>query len=235
MANAPVVQTLAQSMADLDPGFSEQRGLVNEQISGLGGLYGAQRDALEGARVKGFNTINDQAVGRGAAFSGIPLGEQADYLADKFLPGMTNIANQENAERMTLRKEIAGINQTQNAAAISRVDQQTSALNSWNLAQAQMEAQRREAELNRQFQASQSAADRAARAASAGGGGGGGGSAAPNASQYVANWASTISKENPNWQKNYSWENSGIKAQLQANYGISGADSYKIRKQLLGY
>lgn len=166
---SPKVETLAQSMAAVGAGYDEQRALVNEQISGLGATYGAQRDALEGTRVKAFNTINDQAIGRGASFSGIPLGEQADYLSDKFLPGMVALGDQENQERMQYRQNIAQLNTQQNAAALGRIDQQQQALNQWNLTQAQLEAQRRENELNRQFEASQNAANRALSASQSAG------------------------------------------------------------------
>lgn len=150
---APQVQDLAQSMAMLEPGYAEQRGLINEQIEGLGARSQVSRDRLEGAKVNAFNTINDQALGRGvgAAFSGIPLHEQTDYLASTYLPGMQDIELKESDERMQLRGTLAQLNTQQNTAALNRIDQQQAALNQWNLQQAQIEAQRREAELDRIF------------------------------------------------------------------------------------
>ena len=164
MNNAPKVETLAQSVAALAGGFDEQRNLINEQIAGLSSQYGAQREALEGTRSQQFNKINEQATGRGMAFSGIPLYEQTQYLANSYLPGLTNLANQENEERMKYRTNIAQLNSQQQQAALSRIDQQQAALNQWNLQQAQLAAQAEQARLDRQFQASQNAADRAANA-----------------------------------------------------------------------
>lgn len=152
---APKVQTLAQSMAALDSGYSEQRGLINEQIQGLGAASEVRRQRLEGAKVNNFNAINDSAVGRGAAFSGIPIHEQADYLSDVFLPGMQEIESIESSERMQLRSTLAQLNTQQNTAALSRIDQQQQALNQWNLTQAQIEAQARENALNRKFTTSE--------------------------------------------------------------------------------
>lgn len=181
MAKAPQVETLAKSMAMLDPGYNEQRGLINEQMEGLGAQSQVRRDRLEGAKVSSFNQINDQALGRGvgAAFSGIPIHEQTDYLASQYLPGMQDIEMMEGQERMQLRGTLADLNLQQRNAAIGRIDQQKQALNQWNLQQAQIEAQRRESALNRQFQtservasqgftASQNAANRAAQAANQG-------------------------------------------------------------------
>lgn len=177
----PKVETLAQSMAMLEPGYAEQHGLINEQIEGLGAASQVRRDRLEGARVNAFGKINDQALSRGSAIAlgGIPLHEQAEYTSDVFLPGMQDIELQEGAERMQLRNTAAQLRTQQSTAALSRIDQQQAALNQWNLSQAQIEAQRREAELNRIFQreerqasqsftAGQNAANRAASAASQG-------------------------------------------------------------------
>ena len=150
----PQVQTLAQSMAMLEPAYGEQRALINEQIQGLGAASQVKRDRLDAAKVDAFNTVNDQALGRGvgAAFSGVPLHEQTKYLSTQYLPGIKDIELQEGAERMQLRGTLAQLNTQQNTAALSRIDQQQAALNQWNLQQAQLEAQRREAELDRIFQ-----------------------------------------------------------------------------------
>lgn len=209
---APKVDTLAKSMAALDPGYREQRNLINEQIAGLSGLYGAQREALDATKVQSFNQINDQATGRGAAFSGIPVHEQADYLSTHYLPGLTNLANQENAERMQYRQDMARLNTEQRNMAIGRIDQQQSALNQWNLQQAQLQAQARENALNRQFEAAQNAADRAAQAASRAS------SAPPTIQQYISDaLASNYNGENVR----NGWTEDVLARQVASLYGIS--------------
>ena len=162
MDNAPRVQTLAESMAMLEPGFSEQRGLINEQMGMVDTQADITRQRLEGSKTKAFTQINEQAARRGvgAAFSGIPIDKQTTYLADTFLPGMQQVELDATKERMQLRGQVADLNMQLRTSALSRVDQQQSALNQWNLAQAQIEAQRREAELQRQFTAEQSRLDR---------------------------------------------------------------------------
>lgn len=157
----PKVQTLAQSRAALDPAFAEQRSLIEEQIGGLGAASDIRRQRLEGARVGAYDSIRDAATAMGVSFGGFSPEEQSRYLAGTFLPGMQEIELQEGQERMQLRGQIAQLNAQQHTAALSRIDQQQSALNQWNLQQAQIEAQRREAEIQRQFQAEQNRLDRA--------------------------------------------------------------------------
>ena len=184
---APTVQSLSDVYNELNSAYAGGRDVINEQISGLGEKYGAQRTALEAEKVQGFDTINEQATGRGLAFSGIPLDEQAKYLSTKYLPGVQQLDYQQNAEVLTMRGQLADIDKEQRLGAMSRIDQQQSALNQWNLTQMQIQAQAAEAEkqrawqaeqnrIDQQFQATQNAASRAASAARSSGGGGGGGS-----------------------------------------------------------
>ena len=171
---APTVQSLSDVYNELNSAYAGGRDVINEQISGLGEKYGAQRTALEAEKVQGFDTINEQATGRGMAFSGIPLDEQAKYLSTKYLPGMQQLDYQQNAEVLTMRGQLADIDKEQRLGAMSRIDQQQSALNQWNLTQMQIQAQAAEAEkqrawqaeqnrIDQQFQATQNASNRAAR------------------------------------------------------------------------
>lgn len=178
MVAAPTVQTVAEAMRELDPAYADSRKVVEQQQGNLGKKYDAQRSALHAERGESFDAISGQAQGRGMAFSGIPLHEQARYLSTKYLPGLQQADFQQNEEGIKLSGVLADINKDQRLGAMSRIDQQKSALNQWNMQQQQLEAQRQEAEANRafqaqqsaldrQFQAAQGAADRSARAASA--------------------------------------------------------------------
>ncbi len=149
---APRVQTLAEAMADLNPAYAASKDVVNTQISGLGAKYDAQRAGINAARGQGFNTINNQATGRGGSFSGIPVDEQATYLSTKYLPGMMQADHQQNEEGLQLKGRLADIDKEVRTTAIGRVDKQQSDLNTWNNARAAEAAQARENELNRQNQ-----------------------------------------------------------------------------------
>lgn len=157
---APVVQTLAQAMAEMAPGYDEQAGVIGQQQNALVARGAAQRQGLEATKVQNFNLINDQATGKGMAFSGIPAHEQADYLSTKYLPGVQASIAEEEAGKLTLAQQLAQIRTNQRETALSRIGQQQSALNQWNLSQSQIQAEREEAERNRQFQASQTASAR---------------------------------------------------------------------------
>ena len=167
MTAAPKVQTLAEAMAELNPAYAQSQQVVEKRQAGLGAKYDAQRAGITAERGEGFNAINNQATSRGGSFSGVPVEEQSRYLATKYLPGLQQADYQQNEEDLNLQGELANINKEIRVGAIGRIDQQQSALNAWNLQQQQLEAQRREAEANRAFQAQQNAANRAASAASA--------------------------------------------------------------------
>lgn len=164
MAAAPQVQTLAQVMADLDPAYSGQQTLLESQRSGLGAKYDAQRAGITAAKGQGFSDINNSATGRGMSFSGIPLDEQATYLSTKYLPGMQAADASQNQEDVGLQQEEAKLKTDQTTQAMGVISNQQSALNAWNLQQAQLEASARENALNRAADASNAAANRAASA-----------------------------------------------------------------------
>lgn len=189
MATAPKVQTIQESIGDLNPAYEGSRNVINQQIGNLGQKYDAQRAGIYAARGNAYNAINNQATGRGLAFSGIPAHEQARYEAEKTLPALMQADFQQNDEGLQLQGRLADLDKELRTNALSRVDRQQSDLNNWNQMIAGQEFTAGENEKNRNFQrsereatqaftASQNALNRAqAAAASAarysGGGGGG--------------------------------------------------------------
>lgn len=167
MASAPKVQSLSQIMNDLAPAYKQQTSLIQQQQAGLDAKYAEQQKGLDARKAQEFTNINNQATGRGMAFSGIPLDEQATYLSTHYLPAIANLKQQQNDENMSLSKSLADIYSQQYTAAFNTRQSQQSALNAWNLQQMQLEAQAREAEKQRKFEAEQNAANRAATAANA--------------------------------------------------------------------
>lgn len=167
MAKAPTVQTLDQIMASLQPGYAAQQGIINKQIANTGETYKASKLALDAAKTQGFNQINDQATGKGLAFSGVPISEQSNYLSTQYLPGVQKAQAQQKADTLTLEGQLASLNTEQRNKALDTRTQQQSALNAWNLQERQLAAQAKQAALDRQLQASEGAANRAASASSA--------------------------------------------------------------------
>lgn len=161
----PQVQSLDQIIADLNPAYAQRENLLNTQRSGLGIKYDSQRSALGAEKVQGFNQINNQATGRGLSFSGIPLDEQATYLSTKYLPGMQQLASQQNQEDMQLQTALAGIDSDRRLRAMDTRSAQQSSLEKYLAEERDRQFRQQEADRQRQFEAQQSAANRAASAA----------------------------------------------------------------------
>ena len=241
MANAPVVQTLDQIMAELAPGAQGQIDNIGKRRKLLNTQATAQKAGLEAAKVKGFNTINNQMTGRGISFGGIAADEQAQYLAEKYLPAVAAVDNSVNERNLGLDNEAAKIQSDMRNMAFSTREGQKKDLNSWNMQQESLRAQAEQARLEREsrerqaaadrsFQASQSALNRASTQAA---------SAGPNQDQYLMDYfddlANSASSAGKDWKKNYSTENSGVIGQVAARYGMSYNDAknfvYTKRKQ----
>lgn len=162
MAKAPTVQTLDQIMAELQPGYAAQRKVIGKAIQNTNETYKATDLALDAAKTQGFNQINEQATGKGTAFGGIPIEEQAEYLSTKYLPGKQAAKAKQQEDILTLEGQNAALDTDIRNKAFSIRDTQTSALNQWNLQQAQIAAQAEAARLQREFDARENAANRAA-------------------------------------------------------------------------
>lgn len=165
MAKAPTVQTLDQIMASLQPGYSAQNKVINQQIANTDATYKANKLSLDAAKTQGFNQINEQATGKGTAFGGIPIEEQATYLSTAYLPGVQKAQAQQQSDKLTLAGQAASLQTDQRNQALNLQGKQQSDLNSWNMTLMQQKFQAEQAEKERQFTASQNAANRAATAA----------------------------------------------------------------------
>lgn len=153
MANAPTVQTLDQIMASLQPGYQAQQGIIAQQSANTDATYKAQSLALDAAKTQGFNQINDQATGKGNTFSGLPTGEQANYLSTTYLPGVQNAQAKQNSDKLTLAGQAAALNTDMRTKALDTQNTQQGAVNQWNLSQAQIDAAAKEGAANRAAQA----------------------------------------------------------------------------------
>lgn len=160
MVQAPQVQSLEQIMAELAPATSQQTDIIKKKQANLGVQSAAQLAGLDATKSNEMNAINTQATGRGMAFSGIPLDEQATYLGEKYLPAVANLKTAQEESNISLEQQNADLFSQNYKSAYDTLGTQKAAQNQWNLAQMQNEASAAEAERNRQFQASQNAADR---------------------------------------------------------------------------
>lgn len=167
MATAPVVQTLDQIMAELQPGYTAQRGVIAKGIQNTNETYKASELALDAAKTQGFNQINEQATGRGLAFGGTPIAEQADYLSTKYLPGLQQAKAQQQSDILTLEAQNAALDTDIRNKAFGSRETQVGALNQWNLQQEAQRAAAEAARIERDFRASEAQKERAHQAAQA--------------------------------------------------------------------
>src|SRR5688572_26711982 len=124
----PVVQSLEEIIAGLEPAYAQTTGLYNTQKAGLGAKYDAQRAGIEGKKVMGFDNIANSANSRGLDFWGIPIEEQAQYLATEYLPGMMQANNQQNQEGMQIDLTLASLDKEKRLKATDTRAGQQSAL-----------------------------------------------------------------------------------------------------------
>lgn len=163
MATAPTVQSLDQIMAELQPGYTAQRGVIAKGIQNTNETYKANDLALDASKTQGFNQINEQATGKGVgrAFSGMPIVEQADYLSTKYLPGKQQAKAQQQKDILTLEGQNAALDTDVRNRAFGSRETQQSSLNQYNLQMAAQEAAAEAARIQRDFTASEAAKDRA--------------------------------------------------------------------------
>ena len=166
---APTVQSLDQIMAELQPGYTAQRGVIQKGIQNTNETYKASQLALDAAKTQGFNQINDQATGKGVgrAFSGLPIVEQADYLSTKYLPGLQQAKAQQQKDILTLEGQNAALDTDIRNRAFSSRESQIGAQNQWNLQQESQRAAAEAARIERDFRASEAQKERAHQAAQA--------------------------------------------------------------------
>ena len=106
-----MARTLDQIIKELDPTFSGQRKTLNDRANLIPGQIKAEEAGLEAKQGQAFNQILGGARQRGLGFSGIPLGEQAQYTATEFLPAIARLRQSGREQAMSLQDAILGINE----------------------------------------------------------------------------------------------------------------------------
>ena len=150
-------RTLDQILSELRPTFDpqvqslqERAGLIPQQIE-------AEEKGLQAKQTQAFGDILGGARRRGLGFSGIPLGEQAQYTASEFLPAMARLRQSGQERTMSLQDAILGINERRDTLA-QQIRQR----------EVDMDFQRQQAEAQRAFEAQQAELNRRAQRAAAG-------------------------------------------------------------------
>lgn len=162
---APVVQSLASIIADLDPAYAPQRALFEQQKSLLPGQKEASIKGLEASKLNSFRDINTGANSKGMAFSGIPAAEQARYLGEKYLPAVAGVESDFISKDFNLSQALASLFGEQRLKGIDIRGGQEKTLQAYMEAERDRQFRAQEAAKTRQHEAAQAAANRAATAA----------------------------------------------------------------------
>ena len=219
MSTAPTVQTLDQIMAELQPGYTAQRGVIQKGIQNTNETYKSSELALDAAKTQGFNQINDQATGKGVgrAFSGLPIVEQADYLSTKYLPGLQQAKAQQQKDILTLEGQNAALDTDIRNKAFSSRETQVGAQNQWNLQQEAQSAAAEAARIERDFRASEAQKERAHQAAQA---------AANRAAQAAAQPKGMSGSELNGWASNYTKGKRGSDGKISPSAYYAGFSDF---------
>lgn len=128
---APVVQSLDDILASLNPAYSGQEDVIGQQQAALPAKYEGQIAGVEAAKTNAFRDINRGANSKGLAFSGIPIEEQARYTGEKYAPALAGLKTQQNTESMSLSAALAALEGDKRLRALDTRGKQQSALDEY--------------------------------------------------------------------------------------------------------
>lgn len=147
---APVVQSLDDILASIQPGYQQQENLYNQQIAAIPGQTDAQVAGLEVGKQNAFRDINRSANSKGMAFSGMPIEEQTRYVGEKYMPAVANLKNDAANKQFTLQQALAGLGTEKRNAALTTQRGQQQALQEYQ--QREEDYQRQVAAANLQYE-----------------------------------------------------------------------------------
>lgn len=104
-------RTLDQVLASLGSVYDPQVNSIRQQQSALPTQLQNDESALQGKQNQAFDQILGGARARGVGFSGIPLGEQAKYTANTYMPALANMRTSYQNNARSLEDAIAQINE----------------------------------------------------------------------------------------------------------------------------
>jgi len=115
----PKVRSVAQIKKTLTASQAPRRRNIQKMIAAERKQQAADIKGLEATQRKSFGNITQGASNRGLLFSGIPLGEQAEYTATQFLPAVARRKTQGAGTIGDLRSSLLSLNEDALARAIS--------------------------------------------------------------------------------------------------------------------
>lgn len=104
-----MARTLDQILSEVSSKSDAQRQAIMGQVADLPNQQAAQEQSLDAQLKRGYDNILSGARRRGLGFSGIPLGEQAEFNATEYAPAVANLKSSFNARRGSLDSALADI------------------------------------------------------------------------------------------------------------------------------
>jgi hypothetical protein len=115
-------QILAEVSAQSDP----QKQIVLSQIAGMPSQQAADESGLAAKKDQAYEDIVSGARRRGMGFSGIPLGEQAQYNATDYMPALANLRTSYGNRKSILESALADIGKSDYVTANDIYDKERS-------------------------------------------------------------------------------------------------------------
>lgn len=164
---APTVRNLNKLVTEIGKSIQPQQKLLDEQIVSNATAGKAQEAGLEAKKVQEFENIEQGAQNKGMYFSGFSPDEQAKYTSGTYLPALAQLQQTIAQTRSELLGKKADLNSNVFDKAFSTREGDVAAVRDWSKMNAQQQFDARQAQLTRDFQATESSRDRAAAAANA--------------------------------------------------------------------
>lgn len=128
-------------MTQLDQYYKPQVDAAQNQLNQLPAYQAAQQAGLDQAKTNAFGDITAGANAKGVLYSGIPIGEQAKYVGEKYLPAVAGLKQNIADKTFNLQDSIAKIRQSQAQQAYSTRQSQLQQEQSYALAQQKLNNQ----------------------------------------------------------------------------------------------
>lgn len=104
-------------MTSLDPYYSGSKSIIQNQLTALPGETDAAIAQADAKLSQANDNILAGARRRGIGFSGIPIGEQAQYAATEYAPAIANLKSSQNTKQLSLTEALNSLGRDQRTAA----------------------------------------------------------------------------------------------------------------------
>lgn len=124
MHGTTLARGISDILAELDASYSPQKQAIQQRLDALPAQADAEIAGLQGQQTQAFDDILAGARQRGLGFSGIPLGEQAKYTSNQFLPAVARVRQSQNDVRGGLFDALNNVNLDQRKTAMGVYQQE---------------------------------------------------------------------------------------------------------------